>query len=190
MEGEQMGGIYLVLDSMNWEEVRSKRRLSHDGGKLLLHIINRLSIPRQQWAFGYCFEGSKKQMPMEASKKAQRQVFLKPHLEKLAGRIAIAKQEMGGLQIVGLGRLSCECLTGSSELKKKACTSWKVNKLWEQLVERAWVTYSTEAALFNCGLYVDIGAVLAAAATKAGIEIRMKDNNELTPFDWSPYEHI
>jgi hypothetical protein len=89
--------------------------------------------------------------------------------------------------MIGLGKVSCECLTGSSELKKRSGTSWKVKSLWKDLTERAWVTYSPEAALFDSVLEVDIAKVIGSAAKKVGIELRLKNNEELPPFDYSDF---
>jgi hypothetical protein len=179
-----MAGLYIILDSMQWEEIRKKQRLCHEGGKLLLHTLNRLSIPRDKWFFGYCFEGNKKALP---TKKTERQEVLIPHLKLLHGRVTAAKEQLGEIRIVGLGKLACECLTGSSELKKRSGTSWKVKKLWQDLTERAWVTYSPENALFDPVVWVDITRVIGSAAQKVGIQIRLKTNEELPPFDWSEF---
>jgi hypothetical protein len=178
------GGIYIILDSMQWEEIKNRQRLYHQGGQLLLNIINRLSIPKDKWMFGYCFEGNKKQLP---TKKVERQTFLVPHLKLLQGRVTVAKEQFGDIRLIGLGKLACECLTGSSELKKRSGTSWKVKTLWQALTERAWVTYSPEAALYDSVLEGDIARVIGNAAMKVGIELRFKTNDELPPFDYSDF---
>jgi hypothetical protein len=179
-----MAGIFIVLDHMNWlEQQGPKYRLNHDGGKLLKFLMQRLSIGSNHWTFGYCFEGQKKSLP---TKKKERQAMLGKHLTTLHERMVLAKKELGQMQIIGVGRLACECLTGSSELKKRSGTSWMPLQRWRDLSDQVWICYSTDAALFDAGLAVEISGVISAAARKAGVETKIK--TDLPMFDWSEYE--
>lgn len=177
-----MPGLFIVLDHMNYQE-QMGIRLSHGGGSLLKFLIRRLSIDSNQWKFGYCFEGQKKSLPTH---KRERQVMLKTHLARLHERMRIAKEELGPMQIIGAGRLACECFTGSTELKKRSGTTWRPLAKWKDIVDKVWICYSPDAALFDAGLAVEITGVLANAAKKAGVST--KTNLSLPMFDWSEYE--
>lgn len=181
-----MAGLFIVLDHMNFLEQQTKLKLSHDGGKLLKFLLARLSILPNQWKHGYCFEGQKKTLEKEAgTHKKERQQFLRDHLTRLHERMVLAKDELGEMQIVGFGRLACECLTGSTELKKRSGTTWKPLPIWRDLTQRVWICYSTDAALFDPVQVVEMSGVLARAAERVGIIT--KTRIELPMFDWSEY---
>jgi hypothetical protein len=155
-------------------EQRNRQPLCHDGGKLLIWLVKRLSIPRESWVHTYCFFGQKKQLP---TKKLERRKLLVPSIEDLKKFIEVHQPCV----VVGMGQLACECFTGASLLKKKAGTSWD-SRLMD---DKVWISQSTDAALFDPQLAVPISRVLGKAAMQAGINIKL--NTDLTMFDWSNY---
>jgi hypothetical protein len=185
-----MAGIFLVLDAMHYREMQFRTPLCHDGGKLLQCVLDRYSIPRQQCRIGYCFEGQKKSLPKKRTDIKRpsyvqgRDRFLIPHLVKLHEKMKLAKKDLGKIEVIGLGRLACECLTGNSVLKRLTGTTWKVKDRWKDIVEKAWITGSTDAALFDPQQITEITGVLVNAAERAGIKTEFR---EIGMFDWSNY---
>jgi hypothetical protein len=168
-------------------EAQTGRELVHDGGKLLQYLLDRLSIPRTGWVHSYCYRGQKKELP---TTKKERSKALEQWMVALALFIRKEAEEVPNRQLeaLALGRLACECLTGSSEIGKKAGTCWKPRQEWREIgLKRIWISYSTDAALFDPGLTPAIYGVIAAAARTAGFGICSKTPQELTPFDWSEY---
>lgn len=171
----------IVLEQRNWMEQRTNQPLSHDAGKLLLFLIKRLSIPRESWVHTYCFLGQKKQLP---KKKKERKDFLQQDMERV---VEIVEMNLPCV-VVGMGKLASECLLDNapSILKKRAGTVWDTNSRFAKLgIERAWISYSTDAALYDPVLAVGISRVIGKAAREAGIEIQL--NQDLKMFDWSNY---
>lgn len=162
-------------------EQKNNQLLCHDAGRLLVWLVRRLSIPREKWNHTYCFMGQKKQIP---TKKKLRQTFLAADMVRL-------RDFLGRNQpcvVVGLGNLTCECLLDGapSTLKKKEGWSWNTrSRLFKMGIEKAWVSYSPDAALFDASLCVNISRTIGHAARQAGIDIKL--NNELKSFDWSKY---
>jgi hypothetical protein len=79
-----------------------------------------------------------------------------------------------------MGKVACELTTGASLLSTRVCTCWPTEKFG-----RVWVTYSPDQALYNANLYVDIMAVIQAAAMAAQLD--PKPNPKIPKFDWEPF---
>src|SRR5262249_53123562 len=147
----------LVLDSMNWQEIRFHQELGHGAGELLRFMLRRMSLSRQTWTHAYCFRGDKKDIP---SKKKERLGFLADHLTAV-NQLISANQPC---VVVGLGKLACEYLTGHSVISDRAGTCWPTANHG-----RVWITYAPDAALFDPVLCVSIYGVLFKAAEKANL---------------------
>lgn len=172
--------LLIVLEGKNWQEIAEKAELVHDAGQFLKWMINRLSIPRERWVHTYCYEGAAKQVP---TKVWERKKFLEPHIEALVDFMIRNRP----CSVVGMGRLSAECLTKGSMLKKRAGTFWGVKPKFRQAdVDHAWITYTPDSALYDPGLFVDITRILGKAAREADIEIKI--DYELLVFkNWHKY---
>jgi hypothetical protein len=182
-----MSHLFIVLDAYNWQEAQSHRELSHDGGRLLMWLTDSLSLQRgKHWTHSYCFRDQKKFVP---TVKEERKRYLTDAMARLHSEMEEARRRFGALVVVGLGKLSCECLLDATDLNAKAGTYWKnVRRMWFDIVtDRIWIANSTDAALFDPVLIVEITRVLAKAAEQAGIEIRLRGPDELPVFDWSKY---
>ena len=183
-----MSGLFLVLDCVHWKETKFRTPLCHDAGRLLIWILERQSIPRDRWRHGYCFKGAKKSLP---TKKRERQKALEASLGELHDEISAAKRDFGELALVGVGRLACESLTGASVLKDYSGTTWPLSPSWRDLgLDKVWISQSTDAALYNPTLSVEISGTLLAAAKKVGIPIGpFRGPGELPePIDWLEYQ--
>jgi hypothetical protein len=78
------------------------------------------------------------------------------------------------VSVVGMGKLSAECLIKGSVLKYKTGSCWGVKPRYRQAgVDHAWITYVPDAALYDPALFVDITRVLGKAALEAGIPIEI-----------------
>jgi hypothetical protein len=161
-------------------EQKNRQLLCHDGGKLLIWLVKRLSIPREVWNHTYCFTGQKKQLP---TKKKDRVEFLDSHMRKLKEVIRVNSPCV----VVGSGKITCECLTGSSVLKRRAGTRWKTNLTFSRAgVKKVWIMHNTDAALYDPDLIVSMTRVLWKAATEAGIPTQI--DYDLKMFDFSNYQ--
>ena len=147
--------------------------LSHDGGQLLQMLIRRLSIRREDWVHDYCFIGIKGQLK---KKKKERQLQLADDMRRLDVKI----HANDPCVVVGMGKLSCEVLTGASLVSAKAGTCWNTEKYG-----KVWVTYSPDAAMFDPTVVVDIYGVLANAAKAAGIETQL--DLSVPMFNWDGF---
>lgn len=88
--------------------------------------------------------------------------------------------------VVGMGKLSMECLLGASLLNRKAGTCWTPNLAFTRLgIEKVWITNSTDAALFNPVMAVSISRILVKAAEEADIEPKI--DYSLPMFDFIKY---
>lgn len=162
-------------------EQKNRQLLCHDAGRLLVWIIKRLSIPRDRWNHTYCFTGQKKQLP---TKKKDRKLLLAADMQRL---IDVVKANQPCV-LVGMGKLTCECLLDDapSVLKNWAGTRWGTNQTFSKLgIRTAWISYTTDAALFDPELSVGISRVIGKAAAEAGIPIKI--NTNLSMFDWDDY---
>jgi hypothetical protein len=164
-------------------EIKEKRQLVDDRGKLLIFLIKRLSIPRHAWVHTYCYDGNNpKSIPTQ---KWKRKTFLAPYIEKLLDFISLNSP----CTIVGMGKLAMECMLGDSLLKKKAGTYWRPNIPFTKLgVERVWITRSPDAALFNPELAVSLSRCIGKAALEANIDIKI--DYTLPMFDFSNYHQL
>lgn len=174
--------ILVVLESRNIQEVKDHRPLSHDGGKLLVWLIKRLSIPREEWIHTYLFGGAnKKSIP---TVKQLRKEFLAPHVERLLDTIKMNSPCV----VIGMGKLSSEILAGGSLLKKKVNTHWEPNiMILRRLgINRVWITYGPDAALYDPGLLVGMSYVFFEAAKEANITIKF--DYTLPMFDFHKYQ--
>src|SRR5271165_2624795 len=182
-----MSCLFILLEAYNPIEVKIHKELSNDGGKLLIWLTEGLSLRRHiDWTHSYCFRDQKKFLP---TKKEDRKVFLEESMEKLHSEMLETKDRHGELVLVGLGKLSCECLTGSTELSEKAGTYWtNIRKIWHDIVpdgEKVWIANSCDAALFDPSLCVEITRVLAKAAEDACIQTEIK--LDIPMFDFTPF---
>ncbi len=173
--------ILVVLDCRNFEEVKSRRDLIHDGGKLLKHMLDRISIPRDSWEHTYIYSRTKNNIP---TKKLDRWNFLNAGMLDLRYQISNYQPT----EIVAMGGLACEILTGASRVSDREGTCWKFRREWQDLeLKRVWVSYAPDAALFEPGLMCNIIGVLATAGKAAGLNVRPKPLNETLVFDWTEY---
>ena len=168
--------LVIILDNPSWN--MGGPNLNHEGagGSILKFTLKRLSIPRDAWVHLWVYpEREIRDIP---SKKAAREKFLAPHINKLEEEILLHSPSV----LVGLGRLACEFLTGTPVLKNKAGTCWSNRRLSDKKV---WIGYSPVATLFDPNLYVDVTGVIANACQRAGIPTHFDPNVPI--FDWSPY---
>lgn len=172
--------ILIVLSEKNWQEVKERKNLSHDGGKLLLWMLDRISIPRENWVHTYAYEGVKKNIPKVAW---ERKAFLIPSVSTLVKFVEVNYP----CSVVAMGRLARECLLYPPVSKKKEGAEWDVSIPFRRIgLEHAWVTYMPDAALYAPALAVEIAWVLAQAAKEAGIPTKI--NYELKSFrNWYRY---
>lgn len=179
--------LLIVLDCYNFFEVQMKKELVHDGGRMLRYCLERMSIPREGWKHTYAYKGQKKDLP---TRKKERWTFLATSMEELGRSIQkeLIRVPESNTEVLAVGRLACECLTGSSEIGKRAGTCWKPRKEWQETgLRRVWVSYSTDGALFDPALVTSIYGTIATAAKAAGFVLQHKTPQQLTPFDWSEY---
>lgn len=116
-------------------------------------------------------------------RKKDRYNYLEKHISRVLEFIAMNEPCV----VVGMGRLTCECLTGSSILKKKAGTSWEPILKFKKIgVKKVWIANSPDEALFNPVLCVSISRVLGRAAMDADIPIAM--DYTLPMFDFTNYQ--
>lgn len=159
--------LLIVLETKNWEEIKERRALIHDGGQLLTWMIRRLSIPRDRWVHTYCYEGNKKSIP---SKLWKRKGFLDPHVDAL---LDFATKN-SPCSVVAMGKFSTEVLIGGSLLKRKVGAEWDTRPKFRKIgIEKAWVTYMPDAALYSPDLVVDITRMLMCAAHEAHIKTKI-----------------
>jgi hypothetical protein len=165
-------------------ELKLHKELVHDGGRLLRWMMQKLSIDREDWVHTYAFQGSwSAKIP---TNKRRRKMYLAEniHMDRLVDIIRLNSP----CSVVGMGRLSCEVLTGGSILSKKVGADWDSGfpiAMRKIGVEKVWITYSPDAALYDPGLVVDISRVLGHAAMESNIKIEI--NRGLKLFDWSNY---
>jgi hypothetical protein len=183
-----MSGLFFLLDCYNQHEIYNNEPLSHDGGKLFKWLIDRQSIGPMNWTFDYCCRKLKKEIPTQ---KEARKSFLATHMELLHKEMAEAKRVYGEIVIIGLGKLSCECLLDEVDLKNRAGTYWvSSRKLWHDIIEEGevvWVANSPDAALFDAQLIVEITRVIKMGAKQAGIATKWLNNTECPMPDLSNY---
>lgn len=161
--------------------MKEHRALCHDGGRLLVWLTRRLTIPREDWLHTYCFSGANKsQIP---TIKKDRKEYLEPHIERLLETIKMNSPCV----VIGMGKLSSEILAGGSLLKKKVDTYWEPNimALRGLGVLKVWITYGPDAALYNPELLVGMSYVFCEAAKEANITIKF--DYTLPMFDFSTY---
>lgn len=139
-----------------------------------------MSIPRDRWIHTYVFEGNIKSIPTKAW---ERKRFLDPHIDALKDFMV----SNSPCSVVGMGKLSSECLTKGSVLKKRVGTYWGVKpRFMEAGVDHAWITNVPDAALYDPALFVDITRILGKAAQEAEIDIKI--NYELPIYRrWHKY---
>jgi hypothetical protein len=89
--------------------------------------------------------------------------------------------------VIGMGKLSSEILAGGSLLKKKVNTYWNPNIIifWSLGIDKVWITYNPDAALYNPELLVGMSYVFGHAAREANIPVKF--DYELKMFNFSPY---
>jgi hypothetical protein len=182
-----MSALFFLLDSYNFMEAQTHKELSHDGGRLLMWLTDSLSLQRgRHWIHGYCFRDQKKFLP---TRKEDRKKYLAQSMDNLHLQMAEAKQKYGKLVVVGLGKLSCETLLGEVNLNDRAGTYWtNYRTMWRDIIDKqVWIANSTDAALFDPVLIVEITRVLTMAAWDAGIPTRIRLADEIPVFDWSSY---
>jgi hypothetical protein len=174
--------LLLLLPYPHPLEVQFRRPLCHDAGKMLVWILERHKIPRERWSHTYCFWGLKKALP---TRKDEREETLRMDREQLASFFAT---ESPG-EVVALGKLPCEIMTGDSILKHKSCTCWRPLPVWQKLgIKRVWITHSAQEALYKPDLAVDIAGVLCTAAKKLGLQPRCGPPQPGEPFEPFPPE--
>lgn len=140
-----------------------------------------MGIPREDWVHTYCFSGAnKKQIP---TIKQERLAYLEPHKERLVDTIRMNIPCV----VIGMGKLSSEILAGGSLLKKKVNTYWNPNivAFWKLGIEKVWITYSPDAALYSPDLVVGMSYVFGEAAIEANIPVKF--DYTLPMFDFSKY---
>jgi len=174
--------LLLVLDYRNYEEINMHRDLVHDGGKMLKHLMDRLSIPRDGWEHTYVYPKIKDHIP---TTKANRWQFLQEYLVQLRRKI----DEVAPAELIAMGGLACEVFTGVSRVAAKQGTCWRFRKEWWNWtnLQRVWVSYAPDACLFTPEFQGDIVGVVAAACRGSGIEYKVKPLNQTIAFDWSEY---
>lgn len=174
--------LLLVLDCRNYEEIVARRDLVHDGGKLLKHILDRLSI-LQNVSHTYIYPKTKQSIP---TKKQDRLQFLYD-----SGFIQNLKSEIkasNAREIVAMGSLACEVFTGASRITEKEGTCWRFCKGWQDIgYNKVWVSLAPDACLFDAGQMVNVQRVLRVAAIQAGIEVKPKLIHKTIPFCWDEY---
>jgi uracil-DNA glycosylase family 4 len=159
-------------------EVREGRPLCHDGGKLLTFTVRRLSIGREDWVHTYCYDG----LNPIPTKKFERRDFLAGHIASLLDFLRINQPCV----VVGLGKLTTECLIGVSLISKRVGTYWRPTIPYARIgVKKVWIAYNPDAALYDPLLYVDISRVIGLAAIEANIPIKI--DHTLPMFDWTNY---
>lgn len=169
------------MENRNLIEIKEKRDLSHDGGRLLVWAIKRLGIAREDWVHTYCYGSpNKKLIP---TIKHERKEYLVPFVDRLIGVIKLNLPCV----VVGMGKLTSEVLTGASNLKNKVNTDWTMP--WGEIkklgIRKVWITNSPDAALYNPELLVGMWWVLCNAAEEANIPIEI--DYQLKMFDFSKY---
>jgi hypothetical protein len=144
-------------------------------------LLKRMGIKREDWVHTYCFGGANKnQIP---TTKEERRAYLAPYKERLVDTI----QMNVPCVVIGMGKLSSEILAGGSLLKKKVNTYWHPNIIaFRGLgIDKVWITYGPEAALYNPELLVGMSYVIGEAAIEANITIKF--DYTLQIFDFSKY---
>jgi hypothetical protein len=183
-----MSGIFIVLDCYNPFELFKRKELAHDGGLYLRWLIERQSILPNQWTHGYCCRKTKKEIPTQ---KEVRKKFLETSMSILKRDMEEAKRHFGKIVIVGLGKLSCECLLDRIDLSDRAGTYWTgVRPMWYDVIDegdKVWIANSPDAALFDHVLIVEITRVLKQAARQANIRTLWRPNDDLPMPDLSGY---
>ena len=87
--------------------------------------------------------------------------------------------------VVGLGRLSCEALTGYEEIGKYEGTWWEPKEAaTRQFSPVIWIGPNVNAVLMNPGIAGELHRVLWAAAVQAGYQPKLVP---IDPFDWSEF---
>ena len=143
-------------------------RLTPDGWQLLRMLMARLSIERTDWVHTDC-DPEGRQL---GGKKEHR-------LEMLDTKAIYARIDLHQpCVVVGMGRLSCEFLTGASLISRRAGTCW-----FNDILDEVWICYSPDAALRDPKETVGIYGVLAKAAEKAGIETRFNPEAKMSSWD-------
>ena len=149
--------------------------------------MKRLSIPREAWVHTYIYHGQKKYIP---TKKAERKTELEPFVKALTKFIRANDPCI----VVGMGRLCAEImleqgLTATTILGKRVGTYWMPRLDFTRAgIDKVWITYSPEAALFDPRLVVSMSRVIGKAARECGIEIKL--NTEIAMFDWMKLGYI
>lgn len=89
--------------------------------------------------------------------------------------------------IIGMGKLSSEILAGGALLSKKINAYWEPNiiALRGLGIDRVWITYGIEAALYNPELLVGMSYVFCNVAEEANIPIKL--DYTLPMYDFSKY---
>jgi hypothetical protein len=140
---------------------------------LLKWLCSRWSIKREDWHELYCYNVKIK----AAIPKKKQDRLAMPDLVKAEDNIKATSNYL----VIGLGKHSCEFLTGASLLNSRVGGCWNTKKFGE-----VWITYSPDAALYDPNLVVPIFGVIGMAAEEAGIKV--KADPKVPMFTWEEYE--
>lgn len=172
--------MLVLIDHPTYVEDRSNKPMSSPGIQLVKWMFQRMGITPEQYYLEYVVKCYPHQGAMP-SKKHERAACI----DACAAYRNTTLQIGAMSSVVGLGRLACETLVGSSELPKYEGTFWPTTDSVVGMFSPAvWLGVNVNYVLMNPGVAGELYRVLWAAAVAANYEPKLA---AIKPFDWSEF---
>lgn len=151
-----------------WEDTLRGRPFVSRAGEILLNLLGRMSLTTEQVYLDYtvkCWAGKK--MPKQ---KCDRLVCI----EACSYYRFATLQNMPNLRkIVGMGSLTLEAITGSTEMKHFEGESWTPREIELRQWGEVWITYSPAYLEEKPAEIPNVSRIIWTAAQEAGLEPRV-----------------
>lgn len=159
--------LAIFCDAPMWDDDMRRKPFVSRAGEILLNLLGRMSLTTEQVYLDYivkCWSGKK--MPKQKAERLQ-------CVEACSFYRFATLQNMPNLKkIVGMGTLSLEALTGSSEMKHFEGESWTPREVELRQFGEVWITYSPAYLDEKPAEIPNVYRIIYTAAQQAGLDPR------------------